>query len=195
MVPGKDAGHAGRNAHGAERADEQDALARAGNLAGLQGFLHPLVRNPSFRGIAHIQGFLDAGGNREGGFPARLACGNQRRKEVVELFPPFVARLVDHGIGEHVVFIKLPRNLAGPGELAAGVQRQADFPVQPFFRNRFPVLRGHVGAQEFHSVRNGVMGGAESGGQAQEKGGRQRIHEHRNSYLNSGRETSFLLRK
>ena len=60
VVPGKNARHAGRNAHGAERADEQDALARAGNLAGLQGFLHPLVRNPSFRGIAHIQGFLDA---------------------------------------------------------------------------------------------------------------------------------------
>ena len=95
----------------------------------------------------------------------------------MELLPPFVARFVDYGIRENIIFIKFPRNLGSPGELAPCSQGEADFPDQPFLRNRSPVLRGHVGTQKLHPVLNGVMGGANSGGQAREKGERQQIHE------------------
>ena len=143
----------------------------------MQGFLDSLVGNSSLRGIAYIQGFLDPGGDGEGGFPPRLAWGNKRCEEVMELLPPFVSRFVDHGIRENIIFIKFPRNLGSPGELAPCSQGEADFPDQPFLRNRSPVLRGHVGTQKLHPVLNGVMGGANSGGQAREKGERQQIHE------------------
>ena len=152
-------------------------MARTGDLAGLQGFLDSLVGNSSLRGLAYIQGFLDEGGDGEGGFPPRLAWGNKRCEEVMELLPPFVSRFVDHGIRENIIFIKFPRNLGSPGELAPCSQGEADFPDQPFLRNRSPVLRGHVGTQKLHPVLNGVMGGANSGGQAREKGERQQIHE------------------
>ena len=146
VVPGDHARHAGRNADGAQGANEQNALPGAGNLAGLQRLLHTLVGDSPLRGIFHVQRLLDAGGYGEGGFPPRFAGGDERSEKVAELLPPFVARFVDHGVRQHVVLVNFPGNLARPREAAADVQGQPDLSLQSLFRNHRLVLFRHVGA-------------------------------------------------